>query len=113
MTTVNYPINPFDPPKESYDARSTAHQSWLLWWLDLYQVRFSELDEVGFLLHGKPAHTLPTLVERVKRRRVPDGGKDSPPSHPSFAKKSPVRDSQKKQMSELRDFLKDKKEQRR
>lgn len=64
--------NPHLRPRR-YDAWNHEHQDWLMWWLDGYAVRFDELDEVGFRLHGRTTDDFDKVILQVKsERRPPD-----------------------------------------
>lgn len=63
---------PFLTPKPVVDVRNPKDQDWLLWWLDVYEIRFSELDVVGWQIQGRPHTDLQAIALGVKKRR-PEG----------------------------------------
>lgn len=63
------PRNPWPTPKR-YNRWLEADQRWLLWWLDMYEIRFSELDLVGDAMAGHPHTELDAIILRVKRARA-------------------------------------------
>lgn len=87
---------PFLTPKPVVDVRNPRDQDWLLWWLDVYEIRFSELDVVGWRIQGRPHTDLDGIVLAVKRAR-PEGfdpwdmAQDPPPPSTPQNRPQPAR----------------------
>lgn len=62
-TACPYP----SPYPHTYHAHTPEHQDWLLWWLDQLEIPFSELDEWGWAMAGKPPSFFGVLARKHQR----------------------------------------------
>lgn len=63
-------INPHHtegPYPGCYDNTVPGHNDWLLWWLDHFEVPFSQLELWGRAMHGRETGHLDELLARYRR----------------------------------------------
>lgn len=59
---------PFPSPYPNvYDPWDSAHQDWLMWFLEAYEVPVSFWDEIGFAMEGRTVTELDSVVKACRR----------------------------------------------